>query len=155
MVAFGQAPTGCSDAKSNQFDFWLGDWDVYAGGQLVGANQIAPILGGCVLQETWAGKGGSTGSSFNYYNPSTKKWHQYWVWQNGTTLPLLSGGYEDGKMTLIGEQPGKDGKPVKTRIIWHNNPDGTVRQHWEQSKDAGKTWKTAFDGLYKKKTKTK
>ena len=34
---------------------------------------------------------------------------------------------------------------------WYDNADGTVRQHWEQSKDGGKSWTTAFDGLYKKK----
>jgi len=128
---------------------------VYANGQLAGTNHIEPILGGCVLQETWAGSSGSAGSSFNYYNPSTQKWHQFWVWRNGTTLPLLSGDYKDGKMTLRGEQAGKDGKIVKTRLTFHNNSDGTVRQHWEQSNDAGKTWKTAFDGLYKKKAKSK
>jgi hypothetical protein len=25
---------------------------------------------------------------------------------------------------------------------------GKVRQHWESSQDAGRTWKTVFDGLY-------
>ncbi len=32
-------------------------------------------------------------------------------------------------------------------ITWTPNADGSVRQHWETSED-GKTWKTAFDGLY-------
>jgi hypothetical protein len=27
---------------------------------------------------------------------------------------------------------------------------GKVRQHWESSADDGKTWTTAFDGLYAK-----
>jgi hypothetical protein len=29
-------------------------------------------------------------------------------------------------------------------------PDGHVRQHWETSNDAGKTWTTAFDDFYSK-----
>ena len=33
---------------------------------------------------------------------------------------------------------------------WTPNPDGTVRQHWEISSDAGKSWTTAFDGLYRR-----
>jgi len=41
--------------------------------------------------------------------------------------------------------------PVRNRISWHDNSDGTVRQHWETSADAGKSWQTAFDGLYRKK----
>jgi hypothetical protein len=34
------------------------------------------------------------------------------------------------------------------RITWSPNPDGSVRQHWEQSSDGGTTWATIFDGLY-------
>ena len=36
-------------------------------------------------------------------------------------------------------------------VTWYDNEDGTVRQHWEVSKDRGKSWATAFDGHYKKK----
>jgi hypothetical protein len=143
---------GCADAaKSHQFDFWIGEWEVTSGGKVVGHNSIQPILDGCVLQETWAGAGGSAGSSFNYYNPKTDQWHQFWVWRNGTTLPLLSGKYADGKMMLAADSVDAKGKPVKMRITWYNNPDGTVRQHWEASSDAGASWQTRFDGLYRKK----
>jgi hypothetical protein len=34
------------------------------------------------------------------------------------------------------------------RITWTPNPDGTVRQRWDQSTDSGATWTTVFDGLY-------
>lgn len=64
---------------------------------------------------------GSAGSSFNFYNPQTDKWQQFWVWRNGTTLEL------EGAFA-----------------------DGTVRQHWEISKDSGKAWATAFDGHYRR-----
>ena len=152
LLAFAAASAqdGCA-AKAHQFDFWIGDWDVYAGDKLAGSNTIEPILGGCALQETWAGSQGSAGTSFNYYNPSTDSWHQFWIWKNGTTLPLLTGKFADGKMTLAGEQVAPDGTTVKNRITWAPNPDGTVRQHWEQSRDDGKTWATVFAGLYKKK----
>jgi len=144
---------GCADeAKSHQFDFWIGEWVVTAAGNVVGHNHIQPILGGCVLQETWTGAKGSAGSSLNYFNPSTGQWHQFWVWRNGTTLPLLSGGYQDGKMTLAADTKDASGAPLKTRITWYNNADGTVRQHWEASKDDGQTWTTLFDGLYHKKS---
>jgi len=144
-------PKGCSDAeKSHQFDFWIGEWEVTSNGKLAGHNSIQPILGGCVLQETWRGASGSAGTSLNYYNPSTKQWHQFWVWRNGTTLPLLSGEYRDRAMTLYGETKDKQGHPIRMRITWTHNEDGTVRQLWEQTGDEGKTWKTLFDGLYTK-----
>ena len=67
------------------------------------------------------------------------------------TMIELSGGFTDGKMILEGEEAGPDGKPRKNRITWHDNGDGTVRQHWEQSADGGQSWQTVFDGLYKPK----
>lgn len=148
-TAYAQAPTGCSEEHSHEFDFWIGEWEVTANGNVAGTNSIQPILDGCVLQETWSGATGGAGSSFNFYNPQTKKWQQFWVWKNGTTLDL-EGQYADGKMVLEGESTGQNGKPVWNRITWYDNPDGTVRQHWQVSRDQGTTWADAFDGLYSK-----
>ncbi len=144
-------PPACSDEKSHDFDFWIGEWDVYSGDQLAGTNSIRPILDGCVLQETWAGATGAAGSSFNFYNPATKQWQQFWVWRNGTTLEV-AGGHADGKMHLTGTSKDPQGNDVQHRITWYDNENGTVRQHWEASRDGGKTWTTAFDGLYKRRT---
>lgn len=144
-----QTNSKCSDESSKDFDFWIGEWDVAANGQFAGTNSIRPILDGCVLQETWTGAGGSAGSSFNFYNPQTKSWQQFWVWRNGTTLEL-AGGYSEGKMVLEGESRDREGNPVLNRITWYNNPNRTVRQHWQISKDDGASWQDAFDGLYTK-----
>lgn len=145
-----QTSSPCSDERSRDFDFWVGDWDVAANEKLAGTNSIQPILDGCVLQETWSGAGGSAGSSFNFYNPQTENWQQFWVWRNGTTLEL-EGGYADGKMVLEGESRDREGNAILNRITWHNNSDGTVRQHWQISKNGGVTWQDAFDGLYTKR----
>ena len=151
VPAHAQAPSCSDDEQSHQFDFWIGEWEVFAGDEQAGVNSIQPILDGCVLQENWKGAKGSAGSSFNFYNPQTSKWQQFWVWRNGTTLDL-SGGIEDGKMILSGVSEDRDGKSVVNRITWTPNSDGTVRQLWEQSTDGGKTWAVSFDGLYKKKS---
>lgn len=143
-------PAPCADEKAHQFDFWIGEWTVTANGKMAGHNSIQPILDGCVLQETWSGSGGGAGSSFNFYNPQTQKWQQFWVWRNGTTLEL-EGAFADGRMVLEGPSVNPQGKTVHNRITWYDNDDGTVRQHWEVSSDAGKSWKTAFDGHYMKK----
>jgi len=143
---------GCSDEKSHEFDFWVGEWEVTAGGEVAGHNSIQPILDGCVLQENWRGAKGSAGSSFNFYDPQAKKWRQLWVWKNGTTLEL-EGDYADGKMILEGESLDPKGKKVRNRITWYDNPDGTVRQHWEVRPPGEKAWKSAFDGTYRKREK--
>ena len=148
VVASAQSPPKCSDEKSRQFDFWIGEWEVYSGEQLAGHSRIEPILDGCVLQENWTGAQGSAGSSFNFYNPQTGRWQQFWVWRNGTTLDL-EGAYTDGRMVLEGTSLDQEGESIRNRITWYDNADGTVRQHWETSKDEGSTWQTAFDGLYR------
>lgn len=144
-----RAASECSDAKSRQFDFWIGEWEVYSGENLAGHNTIEPILDGCVLQETWRGTEGSAGSSLNFYNPQAEKWQQFWVWRNGTTLEL-EGAFADGKMALQGESMNREGEKLLNRVTWYDNPDGTVRQHWVVSGDGGASWQTAFDGLYRK-----
>ena len=55
-VVVGQSSRSCSDGdKAHQFDFWIGEWKVTAGGKPAGNNSIQPILDGCVLQENWVG----------------------------------------------------------------------------------------------------
>lgn len=153
LAASPQDEGGCSDAeKAHQFDFWIGEWEVTSGDKLAGHNSIQPVNAGCALLERWKGARGGEGSSLNFYNPRKQKWQQFWVWQNGTTLEL-EGGFKDGKMILSGSGRTPDGKAVIERVTWHDNEDGSVRQHWEQSADDGETWKTVFDGLYRKKGK--
>ena len=70
----------CAAAENRQFDFWIGDWDVTsADGKLAGTNLIRPILGACVLHETWQGGADFMGMSFNSYDAPRKLWHQTWV----------------------------------------------------------------------------
>ena len=145
-----QAAPPCSHEKSQEFDFWIGEWQVWSGGELAGTNSVQPILDGCVLQENWLGARGSAGSSLNFYNPQSKTWQQFWVWRNGTTLELV-GDYADGKMILEGHSVTREGAAITNRITWYDNEDGTVRQHWQISKDGGKTWESAFNGLYRRK----
>lgn len=145
-----KATRPCSSSEHRQFDFWIGDWDVTVSGKQAGTNSIQPILGNCVLLENWTGNGGVAGMSFNIYDSAKGKWQQTWVDSGGNVLELY-GGFNDGAMRLAGETIGKDGKKTLQRITWHPIDKDRVRQHWEQSQDGGKTWSTAFDGLYTRK----
>jgi hypothetical protein len=143
-------PEACNAAAYRAFDFWLGDWNVSApDGHLVGHNRVVKDYNGCVLQENWTGVKGGTGSSFNIYDAPRKVWHQTWVDSMGSLL-TLEGGVKDGRMVLSGEQLQPDGKKSLNRITWTPQKDGSVRQLWESSSDGGKTWKTVFDGIYRK-----
>lgn len=133
--------------EHHQFDFWIGDWNVYKYGtdSLVGESHVKSILNHKTIEENYS----STlypyaGKSYNIYNSKTKKWEQFWVDNSGMRLSL-NGGIVDGKMILGGcEQD-----TICNKIIWSALPDKTVRQEWLHSEDMGKTWRKVFDGLYK------
>ena len=134
-----------------QFDFWLGNWDVFKFGTetLAGKSQIQSIIDGYGILENYSvGEGKYQGKSLNKYNPAKQRWEQYWIDNSGLTL-FLVGGIKDGKMVLCDEFTG-DPKQGINQIIWEPMKNGSVRQTWNLSKDGGKTWTTLFDGEYKK-----
>jgi hypothetical protein len=147
-------PVPCTAAENRQFDFWIGDWDVTTlDGKPAGTNLITPILNGCVLHESWNGRGNFAGESFNAYDARRKVWHQTWVDGTGSVL-MLDGKFENGAMVLSDRNvPGKPDLNAINEITWTPHADGSVRQHWRTSADGGKTWKTAFDGKYEKSSR--
>ncbi|MEM7741118.1 MAG: hypothetical protein AAF225_09990, partial [Pseudomonadota bacterium] len=52
MIMQGFSPP-CSDDRYNDFDFWVGTWDVYVGESLMGRNVITKEEAGCLVLETW------------------------------------------------------------------------------------------------------
>ncbi len=149
-------PKPCQAAEHRQFDFWLGEWEVFdKGGKVVGHSRIESILNGCVIAEHWSSGGNPVGAgdgkSFNLFNAQIGQWEQFWVDAQGTRL-VLNGNLVAGSMVLSGQQPKPDAKTgvaQRERITWTPNSDGSVRQLWESSSDEGKTWTIAFDGSYR------
>lgn len=139
----------CTSAAHGQFDFWIGSWNVFTpDGKPAGHNTITRILDGCVVFENWKSAGSAfAGQSFNTWDPVAQTWNQTWVDTSGATI-YFSGTRVDNVMTLSGERSDSEGK-LFDRMSYTINSDGTVRQHWQQSRD-GKDWKTVFDGLYRK-----
>jgi hypothetical protein len=146
--AQGAAPRPCSGAEFRQFDFWIGEWEVYAGERLVGNSRVERILGGCVLLENWTGKGGSEGKSFNLYNAAAHQWEQTWVDNAGLTIHF-KGQYDPAAKAL--RLAAVDSDSVQQRMTFYALPDGTVRQVWESAPPMG-DYKTTFDGLYRRQT---
>ena len=144
------APRPCASPEHHQFDFWIGEWNVaLPTGKSAGRNRITQLLGGCALREEWTGASGSKGTSLNTYDAPARKWRQTRVDDAGSVL-LLEGRFEKGRMTLQGQRPGGGGRSETQRITWTPQAGGLVRQHREASSDGGKTWRTEFDGTYRK-----
>ena len=144
-------PKPCATPEYRQFDFWIGAWEVRGPkGTVVGTNRIEPIENGCALQENWTATGGITGRSINAYSNVDRQWHQAWIGSGGQFLHLV-GGLRGQEMVLEGQSMDVKSRPTLERITWTPQPDGRVRQLWQQSTDGGKTWSTSFDGMYVRK----
>jgi hypothetical protein len=143
-----QAPRDlCAVPEASQFDFWIGDWDVFRpDGKHAGTNRIERLYG-CGVHESWNG-GKLLGQSFNRWDGARGVWHQTWVDSQGGLL-LLEGVFRDGAMTLTDATvPGRKDPERMNEVRWTAATDGSVRQVWRASRDGGKTWNVVFDGRY-------
>jgi pimeloyl-ACP methyl ester carboxylesterase len=136
--------------KARQFDFWIGDWDVFVNGRKVGENLIERETNGCTLIENWKNNSGGTGKSINAYDASVGKWKQFYVGSQGS-LFLFEGGLVGNQMKFTAETVDQKGSKTLHRFEFTDLPDKTVRQKWDTSKDGGKTYTTIWDSIYKKK----
>ncbi len=137
--------------EARQFDFWVGDWDVYApAGPQVGSNHVERILRGCALLENWSNVGGREGKSLNLYDPTAGTWKQFWTDDSGWIVYYEGGHFADDAMHLKGITYGPDGDTIQIRMdMIHESPD-TVRQIIETS-PKGETWTRTFEGIYVRK----
>jgi Tetratricopeptide repeat len=135
----------CAAPEHRQFDFWIGEWDVtspqYPG--TTSRSRIARINDGCTIREEYTTPVAYAGTSLNFFDARSRRWHQTWSDNQGGVLHL-EGVLEDGAMVL--SMPA--GAEATQRITWTPLDDGRVRQHWEVTADGGKTWSTVFDGYY-------
>jgi hypothetical protein len=139
----------CATPEHRQFDFWIGDWDVYDAGDPKPSMriQVEKILDGCALRETYRDVNGMLGESLNVYDAGRKLWLQAWATNRGTVL-MLEGKLENGRMAFRATEQTARG-PVLWRAVWI--PRGNeVRESAETSTDGGKTWKQKFDIVFRK-----
>ena len=141
----------CADQEHQQFDFWVGKWDVYPTGKdkLVAHSLIEKVYD-CGVRENWMPLSNQPGGSLNIYVPSQQHWEQFWI-DSGGTRATFTGGWNGSAMVLTGNwqnSPAEKSGPL-TRMTYSKNADGSVRQFGEQSSDEGKTWSASFDFTYR------
>jgi len=148
----------CSAPAYRQFDFWIGEWDVYAPtGTKAGDSKISLILDSCIILEEWTSAGSNqglrfAGKSFNTWNKNTKQWQQTWVDNTGGSTEYLEGKY-DAQKIIFQTKPfpfSKDTIAVRKLTFFNLSPD-KVRQFAEITKDNGVTWQTEYDLEYRRR----
>ncbi len=140
----------CTAPEYRQFDFWIGDWDVFDVGNpttMVARVRVDHILDGCVLREDYQGADGLKGQSFSLYDASRKVWHQNWV-TNGGRLLVIEGEMQAGEIVLSGVDRTASGKERQVRGTWQP-VSGGAREIAVTSIDGGKTWSPWFDLVFR------
>ena len=156
QALYAQSP--CSDSLHRQFDFWLGEWEVFGkNGVKAGDSRITLILDSCIILEEWTSARMNrgiryAGKSFNTYNRQRRQWQQTWVDNAGGATEYLKGERREGKLVFETEPFwfSKDTVAVRRLSFYDLGPD-KVRQHGEISKDKGMTWNTEYDLEYRRK----
>ena len=143
-------PAPCQSDVYRDFDFWLGDWEVFTlKDQKAGDNKISSHEGGCLILEQWTSVRGGTGQSYNFYNPETDAWRQLWV-SNGAIIDYTGGLTDTGSMRLEGLITyQRTGQSAKFFGEWTANEDGSVTQHFEQYDAEKDVWNPWFTGIYR------
>ncbi len=136
--------------ERRQFDFWIGEWEVRTvNGAVAGKSSVQSISGGCALLENWTSSNGGNGKSINAYKPAIKQWQQYWIGQDGNPVEFRESTFDGKSIAFIARMPAMGNTPAGImRLTFTPMPDGTVRQHGENSTDDGKTWSTQYDFRY-------
>lgn len=142
------------NSQYNDFDFWLGEWEVYGNankqGPLVGNSKITKEQENCLIIERWDGAVSSTGTSMNFYDGIKGKWVQHWQSNSGTNISI-EGGLKEGSMVLTGKiyYPNTEKNPVRHfRGTWTTIAPSMIKQSFEESIDKGQTWYPWFEGFY-------
>jgi Protein of unknown function (DUF1579) len=149
----------CDKPEQQQFDFWLGNWDltspsIKAYETVHHSNTIKRILGGCIVEENFVGSNTQPpqllGMSVSVFDTSANQWKQTWVDNQGSYLDF-AGEFKDNQMALWREATSPDGTKIQQRMVWKNITANEFDWSWERSKDNGKTWEILWPIHYKRK----
>lgn len=152
FLMFSQTACNCCSENQKGFDFWVGEWEVSdTNNNVIGNNSIKKIESGCIINESWKGLKGYSGSSYNYFDKTDSTWNQLWIDYTGGHLKL-KGKASSGKMVLRSElKKSKSGKQYYDQITWTKVSEDQVIQLWENYTSDGKKIAIAFKGIYNRK----
>lgn len=147
-----QPPPRCETLAYRQFDFWIGEWDVFnPAGEKIGESSITHEESGCLIVEHWKSAKGGQGQSYNFFDPARGQWRQVWV--SAAELTDYAGSLNaKGEMVLEGDLQQAGGYAGRSRGTWTANADGSVRQRFENYDTGSSGWVENFNGLYRRKS---
>lgn len=151
--------TPCSETGHDEFDFWVGEWELSwpaeqtggaSGARGVGINRIERVLDGCVVEENFSFHDGSfRGHSVSVFDSAAGIWRQTWV-DSAAGYIVLTGRFEDEKMILATEQKERDGELLMNRMVFREITPLSLKWDWQGSRDGGETWTDLWNIDYRR-----
>jgi len=145
----GFAHAACEAPEHHALDFWLGEWEVRSGDEVVAQSRIERSAEACAIAEHYRQKDGYTGTSHSFYDGTLHKWRQTWIDSTGS-VGEFTAEPRPGEMPFVGETHRPDGRRILRRMTLGLQRDGSVRQHSLASTDDGATWKPHYDFTYRR-----
>lgn len=128
----------------DEFDFWLGEWEVTWGDGLRGHNTVRRILDGLVVLEEFDGRPGEDlqGKSVSVFDREAGVWRQTWVDNHGGYLDFV-GRFRGGVMDLRRETG-----TAAYRMRWSDIEPDSLTWRWERRDHGTRRWTTLWRLAY-------
>ncbi len=148
------APAACDTPQHHQLDFWVGDWKVYDGQDLVAIDRVQKHTEGCIIQQNLTFltdmyrrpgvKYRLAGISINRFDG--ERWVQMWADNQWGTILMYGTIAADGSLVLTSVVPSR-GRDIKD--VWEKRPDGSLRNlHYTAPAGSGR-WQKYGDLVYR------
>ncbi len=140
-----------SDDRYKKLDFWVGAWNIYDRNEnLIAHSNISKREGGCTVFEDYRTLTGFVGSSINYFDDADEMQKQIWIDLNNSITRYQEVASDRDSLIMLAQ---RDSVNFNRMVFVHSANGDTVRQTFQNSPDAGKTWTNGFFGKYVRQTK--
>src|SRR5437868_9094725 len=153
------APTSVARDGQHDFDFNIGVWHT----QIVrivdpfvrGSDSVA-LHGTVTVRKVWEGKaeleeieadgprGHWEGLTLFLYNPGAHQWTQSFANSRAGTLTSNVGGFQDGRVVLVGQDNSVYPNTILVRAVWSDIKPDSHQYEESYSNDGGMTWARSF-----------
>ena len=146
----------CDTPQHHQFDFWVGDWQVFDAktNQLVGFDHVEKYSHGCIVQQNlsmltdlYRRPGVAyrlAGIGVNRFDGES--WLEMWA-DNQWGAIVLKGMPEGGQAMVLNSITPSRNRDL--RLVWEKHPDGTVRALQYVAPAGTKKWELYGDLIYR------